>query len=57
MTVPPHKARQQCGCHRKSLSRFFPDLCRFLPRQMLACLRAFALVSAKAGLFYEVIAW
>ncbi len=57
MSVLPHQARPQCGCHRKSLTHFFPDLCRFLPRQMLACLRAFALVSAKTGLFYEVIAW
>ena len=57
MSVPPHQTRQQCGCHRKSHKRFFPYLCRHLPRQMLACLRALAPVGAKTGLFYEVLSW
>ena len=57
MIALPQKTRQHDGCHGKSISRFFPDLCRYLPRQMLACLCALKSVSAKADLFYEVSTW
>ena len=56
MIATPHQTRQQCGCHGNLTTKSFPFVCRFLPRQMLACLCALKSVSAKAGPTFEVMA-
>lgn len=56
MIVSSHQTWLHGGCHGNPPFKSFPILCRFLPRQMLACLRAFTPVNAKTGLFFEVLA-
>lgn len=51
-----HKPFYRGLSHGNFQDKSFLHLCRFLPRQMLACLRAFSLASAKAGLLFEVMA-
>lgn len=55
MTLPRYQTWPLGGRHGNFQINSFCNLCRFLPRQMLACLRAVAHVCAKAGLFFEVL--
>lgn len=53
MIVTSHQAWSHSGCHEKLSFKSFPILCRFTPRQMLACLCALKSVSVKTGLLFE----